>query len=337
MHAVVLDGDNLVKRCIMATAMDDFRAGGVYSGGVYNALNSLATFLRMPEVRASAIYACWDCGIPSRRLSLLPDYKAERARRNILPPNVKESAFKQVGLVRDILHATGVVSLQYKEREADDVVAACVRVLVSQGHNPVVISSDHDLFQCVHMGASVWNLSRREWVDVDNFEATTGVTPEVYVLYRALKGDSSDGIAGCTGCGEVRSRELVTRCVQVEGVPFTTLSPLHQLRRLAYLLTVKSGLEKLSAVECNVLDELSYLERVVQAIDLQASFGGTKGLSNAMLAPSALDRRSFMQQCGALNIPSTAVLYETLADAATRRSLTYNAKKAVDSLPGCDT
>lgn len=294
---VVIDAHSLVTRCIMASALDDLRAGGTFTGGVYGTLTSLVSLLTIPGLNPGAIYACFDAGIPPRRRELLPDYKANRAaRRQLLSDEDKARAFVQVQLARQMFGLLGVVCLRYKEREGDDVVAAVVRLLRQQGQAAFVITGDHDLWQTVRWDARVWDLGQKRVIEADNFADAAGVPLDQYLLYRALVGDASDGIAGAGGVGPVRAAQMLQDLGdRLQGSP---------PEQLDVLVEALQAFPKRRKYEDAVIAAQPYLHRVLAAIDLGGSFGKTGRLREALFRAPPCDLRPFLRFCKGLQFAS---------------------------------
>lgn len=270
MQALLIDGHSLVKRCIMATALDDLKAGEIFTGGVYGTLNTLRAFLaHIDGYGIGPIWAFFDGGIPAFRKKLLPDYKANREeKKQMLTEDVKEKAFAQIQLSRDMLHLLGVHTVAFAFTEADDAVAEAVKVCADIDIEPVVMSGDHDLWQTVNLGAKVWDLNKKRFIDHSNFEEVAGIPASVYTVFRALTGDSSDGIKGCVGCGPKRAIALITEAME-HADAFAAMPPKQQLTRL--LAFVKSR-KKPKKHETNFVANYTHLMDVIEAIDLKGSF-----------------------------------------------------------------
>jgi DNA polymerase-1 len=270
---IILDSNSLIVRCIMATAKQDLAAGIVPTGGVYGTLANLVSILTLPGLNPGAIYACFDNGVPKFRKELLPDYKEARAtRRELFTPEEKETVFSQVAMAKKILGLLGVVCLEYKQREADDTVAAVTRLCVKQGHEPLVVTGDKDVWQTIGLGARVWDLGQTAIIDADNFETYAHVPLSRYLLFKALVGDPSDSIRGAPSVGSGRAI-LLTRDYDLKG------SPRKQLTMLCEALAEK---DKRPKYEQNVIEARDHLDTVLQAIDLTKSFGKTRKLWEAM-------------------------------------------------------
>jgi len=292
---ILIDGNNLIKRACMASALDDLKAGGVFTGGIYGTLNSLASFLNMPEVMAGPIWCFMDGGTPPFRLKLLPEYKSKRAeKRDLLPPAEQKKWLQQFVLSGEMLELLGVSCIKYKNFEADDVVAAAVRLCVEAGHVPVVVSSDKDLWQVVRMGAVVYDLANDRWVMDENFEELAGTRPETYLLYRTLVGDTSDSIQGCRGCGKGTAPKVIAELHEALGDDLYGYDPLAQLDFVRAVITEKPEKER-KAYERNFLDDYGRLVNVMKGIDLSASFTDIDDLRAKMQTRLPVQMKKLLQ------------------------------------------
>lgn len=307
-RAVILDANSLIVRCIMASALDDLKANGMFTGGIYGSLRMLRSILSMSDVPVDRVYAFFDHGVPPRRMQLIPGYKSARQeRRELMSEEDKAQAFQQVDRCFELFGLLGVRCLVYRDREADDGVAAAVRVLACQGNQrPIVVSSDGDLLQTVRMGADVWDLNHGRMVTVENFHEITGVPLEVYTTYRALTGDTSDSVEGSRGCGPVRGAQLLAEVIthDADQLPplLTTLPAPAQLEEVGIYLRTKG--DDLRAWERTVLESLPRLRRVVLGIDLSVSFGPTEGLEPRLNDLPLIQERAFLQACKSLQMRS---------------------------------
>lgn len=290
---IIIDGNSMIVRCIMATALDDLKAGGLWTGGVYGTLGLLKSFIGDPDLEPGPIYAFFDHGVPPTRLKYLPGYKQERKeKRKLLSDEDKERAFAQLHLARKMMETLGILCLAYRNREADDCVAAAVDVLTALGQEPVVWSSDRDLLQVIAMGARVWNASAM--IEPDNFEETVGVPINTYTLYRALIGDPSDSIKGVYGCGPKRAAELIHETAANRMIPMNGLPPGAQLDEVVYRLL---ALSKLRKFEQTLLEDHARLKNVIKGIDVRLHFGDTEGLAKRMTEHLPVDKMAFLRFC----------------------------------------
>ena len=190
----------------------------------------------------------------------------------------------------------GVLCTSFKNREADDCVGAAARLLGNR--NPVVMSGDKDLWQVVPWGGPrVWDLSRKCMIDEDNFASVAGVPSSMWLVYRALVGDSSDSIPGAYGCGDKRATQLVLDVVDggydhdLDGVA-------------AYLNDTAEADGKLRKFEDVILNELDRLKDVMRGISLWGSFGDTTRLEELLAKRPPVRKIPFLKFCNRLGLMS---------------------------------
>jgi len=314
---VIIDGNSLIYRNIMVSATDDLKAGGVFTGGIFGSLRSLVTILGKPELRntVTGVYVFFDAGVPAFRKALFSEYKAARKeKRKELPPEVEASIYEQLHQTRLLFESLGVVCLAYRDREADDCVAAAARIFAEEYDcTPVVVSGDKDLWQCVRYGARVWDLNKKQWITKKNFKEVAGVRLKHYLLYKALVGDPSDGIPGASGVGQKRAQVLV------DGLEEPI--PVWQLQELVGLLSETPDRRKF---EQTIIDQEEWLQDVLKGISLRRSFGNRAGLRQALTRPCTPDRLRFLKICRRLGFSSVIGnpnKYERIFNAIQARSV----------------
>ncbi len=298
--ALVVDANSVIARAVYASALDDLQAGGVFTGGIYGSLTSLRSIIDHPLIRPDRVVAFFDHGVPARRRRLLPGYKsARKERRSMLDEEQREKAMAQIPVCYRMWKHLGVQCFAFRDREADDGVAAAVRVLRDR-YACVVVSSDRDLWQTIAWGASVWDQGKNILIDQDSFEEHSGGVPlDVWLLFRALVGDSSDSIPGVRSCGPAKAKTLI-QLIQ-DDLPE---DPHDQLRALCAEVRDLHRTRKPKVVETNLLEAEDYLHDVIDGIDLFRSFGPLKRLRDQMKAPRELRHREFLRECKRLQFRS---------------------------------
>lgn len=312
-NPLIIDANNLCMRNIMNNAMDDLKAGGVFTGGVYGTLRSLMLLLGQRDLYIGNVTAFFDCGVPARRMKLIPEFKQERKeKREMLTPEEKAKAYAQMDLCWEMFELLGITVGKYQDREADDDVAAAVRAYVEWGETPIVASGDHDLYQTVVMGAKVWDLGKKTIIDRGTMHTEMKIAPECFLLYRTLTGDNSDGIKGAGGVGDARAVELIHELqsdydvASNGGYDFYDESPSQQLYALVCYLKDPTKRPKITRqYEQNIIDQFGRLRNVMQGIDLSNSFGPLEVIQRKLaVAPPPPDKMKFLSFCNRLRFKS---------------------------------
>src|SRR5574340_125245 len=142
------------------------------------------------------------------------EYEAYKANRAETPPDLVE----QIPLVRRLLEALRIPTLEYPGFDADDVIGAIARHADAAGAEVVIVSSDKDMMQLVGDGVSMLNpMKDDEWYDAAKVEEFLGVAPSQVADLMALKGDAVDNIPGAPGIGDKGARDLILRFGTVEN------------------------------------------------------------------------------------------------------------------------
>ena len=180
-------------------------------------VNALLVFTRLllgiekkyPGRRGAMLF---DCGKVNYRLSLLPEYKANR------PPMPEELA-QQIPFIREMASAFGWQMHSVEDYEADDLIGVLAENLEG---NIKIISSDKDLSQLVcdrvtMLSPANGNQGGFEERDAEFVKNKFGVEPSLIVDYLAILGDSSDNIDGVRGIGAKGAAELLNTCGKSEN------------------------------------------------------------------------------------------------------------------------
>lgn len=212
--AIVVDGGNLSYRVALSPPRAQepaelFLQSVLYACGRYG---------------ARGLHLTWDAGRGGRR-AVWPQYKVgkgsddktEEVRRLASDVKRKVSAFAAFA---------GARSYVAPEWEADDVCATLARTLSAEGRRVLVLSGDKDLIQCLGPSVDVLRPGRSDerLITVRTFERESALIvskgegpglPSVpspaaaWLAYQSIRGDSSDGVPGVSGVGEVTARDAL--------------------------------------------------------------------------------------------------------------------------------
>lgn len=171
--------------------------------------NAVFGFLKMLRKLADQFQpthwvVAWDAGLPEERLKVLQTYKAQRKP---MPDDLRA----QLPVIREILDASRVVSIEQPGHEADDIIASlCAR---AGGARVLIASADKDLMQLVNDRVAVVRQTPQgdRLMDRDAVFARYGVAPERVLDLLCLTGDTSDNIPGVPGVGEKTAAGLLQR------------------------------------------------------------------------------------------------------------------------------
>ena len=185
MKVLFVDGYNMLYRARAGWAKGD-------NPIVYTFFRSFRATVE--KFRPDIVYFVLE-GMPVKRMNMLSEYKAQRTYHD------KDDFRRQRKLIIKMLKEEFPVRVvRHENYECDDVLANLAYV-THKDDECVVVSSDTDFYQMlqVHKNIKLYNPIRKKFID----------TPEVdYVVWKALKGDSSDNIEGFQGIGNKRASSL---------------------------------------------------------------------------------------------------------------------------------
>jgi DNA polymerase-1 len=205
------------------------------SGQPTHAVYGLCTLLLKlaREHRPDALSFALDAPGPTFRHRVYAAYKAGR-------PALPDALRAQLGLLDQLIAATGVPAFRVPGFEADDILATLTRLLVAEGHDVLIATGDRDLLQLVGDRVRVLFLGARgkpgRLYDEAAVWARFGIQPRQLPSYTALIGDPSDNIPGVAGIGTQTARRLVGDHGSIDGIfaVLTELEPELQARLAAH-------------------------------------------------------------------------------------------------------
>jgi DNA polymerase-1 len=211
---LLLDGNSLAYRAFFALPTDMATASGQVTNAVYGFTNMLVFLLR--EHQPDGIAVAFDRPEPTFRHSLVTDYKGGR---EAAPDILKQ----QMGLVRQVVETLKIPILELATYEADDILATLATQARDRGDDVIIVTGDRDAYQLVedpHIKVLYNKRGVTDYVlyDEAGIEERTGVTPEKYPMYAALRGDTSDNLPGVPGVGEKTAAKLINTWGDLDGV-----------------------------------------------------------------------------------------------------------------------
>ena len=180
---------------------------GENTGVIYGVLRQVTALLS--DLRAERVGWYWDAP-PYHRRKVFSGYKAARrdaiARESPAERVARDALYRQADLLRtDIIpDMMGMVSVSDEGYEADDLIATwAARAQVNAGTSVVMVSADHDLYQCLMDGVvMMYKPTSRSLYTAADFEKEYRLPPARWPWIKALAGCSSDNIPGLPGVGE---------------------------------------------------------------------------------------------------------------------------------------
>ncbi len=210
---LLLDGHSLAYRAFFALPDTLRTQTGELTNAVYGFTSMLIKLLA--EHAPDAIAVAFDKGRDVARTEAVPDYKANRAA----PP---DEFRPQVELIKQVLDALAIPVVVHAGIEADDVLATIATRARDAGYEVAVVTGDRDAMQLVDDRVTVLYTLRgiTELAEMTpaSVEERYGVPPGAYVDLAALRGDTSDNLAGVPGVGDKTAAKLISTYGDIDGV-----------------------------------------------------------------------------------------------------------------------
>jgi len=208
---MIIDGTNFAFRAGLVSGFSLSTSEGVDTTVLFAMLNMIRH--QMDKYKPEEVCVCWDWEGSKIKEALYPEYKEARRvrekKKDVSPidKNLFIDIGQQIKEVQGVLPYFGIKQVKVRGVEADDVIG----LLCEELKDVLVVSSDKDLLQLVENGTLVYYTPKDVLVTKDNFKELFGVSPELFIYYKCILGDTSDNIAGLMGFGPKTSAKLVLK------------------------------------------------------------------------------------------------------------------------------
>ena len=210
---VLIDGHSILNRAFYGLP-DLTNAEGLHTNAVYGFLNIL--FKILDEEKPEYLAVAFDVHAPTFRHKMYEDYKGTRKP-------MAEELRQQVPVMKDVLHAMKICTVEQEGLEADDILGTLSRRCEGEGMDVVILSGDRDLLQ---LATDIVEIripkTKRTGTEIENYYAADvkerlQVTPREYIDVKALMGDASDNIPGVPGIGEKTATKIIVEYGSIEN------------------------------------------------------------------------------------------------------------------------
>ena len=204
-RVIVIDALNMFIRNYIVNPMISTNGNPV--GGSVGFLNSVKKLMR--EAKPDQVIICWDgSGGSQKRRQTVKEYKQGRKplRKNYKVEGMSEQSEKenmvwQQRILMEMLNEMPIIQLMLDRVEADDIISMISSSPKYKGWQKVIISSDKDFLQLLNDETVLYRpIQKKAWTKNTVIEEY-GISPENFVIARAIAGDKSDNLAGIKGAG----------------------------------------------------------------------------------------------------------------------------------------
>ncbi len=219
---VLIDALNLFSRHYVRNPAMSIH--GHQAGGIVGFLNALGILIQ--ELHPSAVYVVWEGGGSLRRKAIFPGYKQNRKPPKLNRyyeddiPDSNENRVHQIRFLVDALKHTAVCQIFVDNCEADDVIGYLCRNSLKESKK-IIASSDRDYFQLLDENTMMYSWSSKKFLGPDEVVKEFNISPENFVLAKAICGDPSDNIPGIKGIGFktlAKRFDLSKDCVSIQDI-----------------------------------------------------------------------------------------------------------------------
>lgn len=195
----LVDGSSYIHRAYHAIR-DLTNSKGFPTNAIYGVLRMLIKLLKEKTPRYVSVV--FDSKGPNFRHQIFPEYKANR-------PPLPESLVVQIPIIKELVAALGLHSLEMEGYEADDLIGSLARAFEREGYHVVLVSGDKDLKQLLSPNITMWDPMKDQQIDYETIKRELNLEPAQLVDVMALSGDSIDNIPGVPGIGEKTALKLI--------------------------------------------------------------------------------------------------------------------------------
>jgi len=208
---VLIDGHALIHRAYHAIPPLTTRNGEMVNA-VYGFTTIVLNVLR--DLKPEYVAVAMDLPGKTFRHHDYADYKATRKKAD-------DDLIMQFPRVYDVIQALGIPVYEQAGFEADDIIGSAAEKLKND-HDVYVVTGDLDELQLVDDNVRVYTM-KRGFSDTFIYDKAAvmeryGLTPEEFVVLKALKGDTSDNIPGVSGIGEKGAMELASKYKTLDNI-----------------------------------------------------------------------------------------------------------------------
>ena len=211
---MALDGNSLAYRAFFALPTDMATASGQVTNSVYGFCTMLNTLVK--DHKPDGVIVVFDRREKTFRHEAVPEYKAQREQQ----PDI---LYQQLDIIKELLVSFGIPVIDAAGFEGDDLIATIATQAEERGAELIVVTGDRDSYQLVKdpLIRVLYNkrgVSDYALYDEAGIVERTGVTPDQYPDYAALRGDPSDNLEGVPGVGEKTAAKLINQYGTLEAI-----------------------------------------------------------------------------------------------------------------------
>ena len=209
---VLIDGHSILNRAFYGLP-DLTNAEGLHTNAIYGFLTIM--FKLLEEEKPEYLTVAFDVHAPTFRHKMYAEYKGTRKP-------MADELRQQVPVIKEVLHAMGVKTIECAGLEADDLIGTLSNRCENEGMEVTVISGDRDLLQLATEHVKIRSPKTKQGkTEIEDYyakdvEERYQVTPKEFIDLKALMGDTADNIPGVPSIGEKTATKIITQYHSIE-------------------------------------------------------------------------------------------------------------------------
>jgi DNA polymerase-1 len=183
-----------------------------------NAIYGFVTILFkvLADLKPKYLIVAWDKSSKTFRKDMYPEYKATRSA-------MEDDLRVQIEPTKAMVRVLGLPFVEVENYEADDIIGTLARKAERRGDlNIVIATGDRDQLQLIDKQTVVDMFNPRGLeptrYDLAKMQDKYGLTPDQFIDYKALVGDTSDNIPGVKGIGDKGAQKLLAEYKSLDGI-----------------------------------------------------------------------------------------------------------------------
>lgn len=259
---VLIDGHSILNRAFFGVR-DLTNSEGIHTNAVFGFLNIL--FKILDEEQPEYLTVAFDVHEPTFRHTMYPEYKGTRKP-------MAEELKEQVPLMKEMLAAMGIKTVELAGFEADDLLGTLSKRAENEGFFVSVVSGDRDLLQLATDRVKIRiPKTKKTGTEIEDYFAKDvkeryQVTPSEFIDVKALMGDASDNIPGVAGIGEKTATNLIAAYGSIENAyaHADEIKPNRAKENLKYHYDMAQLSKTLATIDVNVPIDFSFEDAIVK-------------------------------------------------------------------------
>lgn len=210
---LLVDGHSIINRAFYGVT-NLTNSQGLHTNAIFGFMNTL--FKVLEEEKPDYVTVAFDVKAPTFRHEMYAEYKGTRKP-------MPEELHEQVPVLKRLLHAMGILTMEKAGLEADDLLGTAAKRSEKKGLEVIVLSGDRDLLQLatehirIRMPKTKGGVTEIENYNTQDVIDRYQVTPLQIIELKALMGDSSDNIPGVPGIGEKTATNIIVKYGSIEN------------------------------------------------------------------------------------------------------------------------